>query len=254
MTAEKPRRRDRRWGHPVRTLSAELVLIFPLFALYQAGVFTTGTLNGADLFTTLLAQLARFSPWAMLGLAAFVLLGAIYLHHRERRRGRFQHRHLFHVSAEGALWALIMGFVILAVMRWLLNMQPPGVAVTDVASASTVVTGGRGMWWVLTVSAGAGVNEELMFRAVFMGGGYWLLRRLGNRETSAFVIALLLSSALFSAVHHLPPHGDPWTLWVFTYRLLAGVVFGLLYRHRGLGVAVYTHFLYDVMVIGLQTG
>jgi hypothetical protein len=36
---------------------------------------------------------------------------------------------------------------------------------------------------------------------------------------------------------------------LFTFRLLAGVFFGLLFWFRGFAVAVYTHALYDVYVL-----
>ena len=57
------------------------------------------------------------------------------------------------------------------------------------------------------------------------------------------------SSTLFSAIHHLGPLGDPFSVWVFTFRLLAGLVFGVIYWFRGFAVAVYTHALYDMYVL-----
>ena len=57
---------------------------------------------------------------------------------------------------------------------------------------------------------------------------------------------------LFSGAHHVGPLGDPFTLPVFTYRVLAGVIFGLIFYYRSLAHAVYTHFLYDVYVLVLR--
>jgi hypothetical protein len=62
----------------------------------------------------------------------------------------------------------------------------------------------------------------------------------------------LVSSALFSAAHHVGPLGDPLRLGVFTYRMLAGIVFGLIFWFRGFAVAVYTHALYDMYVMLLR--
>jgi hypothetical protein len=57
----------------------------------------------------------------------------------------------------------------------------------------------------------------------------------------------------FSAVHHLGPYGDKLLLGVFTFRVLAGLLFGLLFWFRGFAVAVYTHALYDVLVLVFRT-
>ena len=77
-------------------------------------------------------------------------------------------------------------------------------------------------------------------------------RALGWGRWVALVLAFVISSLAFSAVHHIPPYGDPLTVGVFTFRALAGVCFGLLYWFRGFAVAVYTHALYDVYVLLLR--
>jgi hypothetical protein len=74
-------------------------------------------------------------------------------------------------------------------------------------------------------------------------------RVMGMRRFVAVVLGLGLSSAAFSAVHHLGPLGDPLAVWIFVFRMLAGVLFGLLFWFRGFAVAVYTHAIYDVIVL-----
>jgi membrane protease YdiL (CAAX protease family) len=65
----------------------------------------------------------------------------------------------------------------------------------------------------------------------------------------ALILGLAVSSLLFSAMHHIPPYGDPLRLGIFTFRCLAGICFGLLFWFRGFAVAVYTHALYDLYVL-----
>ena len=77
-------------------------------------------------------------------------------------------------------------------------------------------------------------------------------RVVGMRRFFALAVALGVSSFLFSAAHHIPPYGDPLQLGVFTFRLLAGVFFGLLFWFRGFAVAAYTHALYDIYVLILR--
>jgi hypothetical protein len=99
------------------------------------------------------------------------------------------------------------------------------------------------------MSVGAGVHEELVFRLGLFAGGAALLRLVGLRLTIALVASCLISSAVFSAVHHIGPQGDPFTLQVFVYRALAGVMFAVIFYFRSLAHAVYTHALYDVYVM-----
>jgi hypothetical protein len=107
--------------------------------------------------------------------------------------------------------------------------------------------------FALMMSVGAGVWEEATFRLGLLTGLLVLGERvIGMRRSVAFLLALGVSSFLFSAVHHIPPYGDPLRLGVFTFRLLAGVCFGLLFKFRGFAVAVYTHALYDVYVLILK--
>ena len=69
------------------------------------------------------------------------------------------------------------------------------------------------------------------------------------RRALAGLLGLAISSLLFSAMHHIPPYGDPFTIGVFTFRVLAGACFGLIFWFRGFAVAVYTHALYDLYVL-----
>ena len=100
------------------------------------------------------------------------------------------------------------------------------------------------------MSLGAGVYEETVFRLGIMTGVAVLLEKVaGLRRFIAVTLALLVSAVLFSAMHHIPPYGDPLHLGVFLFRVLAGIFFGLIFWYRGFAVAVYTHALYDIYVL-----
>jgi membrane protease YdiL (CAAX protease family) len=109
-----------------------------------------------------------------------------------------------------------------------------------------------GLLGKIVLSLGAGVHEELVFRLLMIGGLLWLGDKLFHlRSWVNVAVAFLISSALFSAAHHVIG-GEPWALGVFTYRLLCGLVFATLFQVRGFAVAVYTHALYDVFVLVLH--
>jgi hypothetical protein len=160
-----------------------------------------------------------------------------------RRSQRFDPRVVIPVFIESAIYALTMGSLIVFVMTRVFGFAPHlaggGGAVAQQGPVGRIV-----------MSLGAGVYEETVFRLGIMVGVVAVLEKvLGLGRWVAVTVALLVSAALFSAMHHIPPYGDPFSLGVFTFRMLAGVVFGLIFWFRGFAVAVYTHALYDLYVL-----
>lgn len=225
-----------------RNLFTSLVLVFPLLIVYQVGVlFTLPMLNGADFVTTFLFGYVGLSTQTYLAfVAAVVVVFALSLGYL-RRRQRFNPRMIVPVLLESSIYALTMGSVIVLVMTNLLGISP------RLAGGGLE---GQGIVNRLVMSIGAGVYEELVFRLGLLGGMVLVFRRLGiGGRWGGVVVAFLVSAALFSAMHHLPPYGDPLSVPIFTFRFLAGIFFGLLFWFRGFAVAVYTHALYDVYVL-----
>ncbi len=223
--------------------STEILFVFPLFVIYQVGTFGSDQLNGVDFISTLLFRLRAQSEWGLVGFAAAVIGGVAYLYYRQRRTEKFQLRMMWPLLIESGIYALIMGTVILFIMTSILHMNPPSLAAGKPAYDP---------WMVLYISAGAGLHEELVFRVLMFGGLlYGLTRWTKLSRVVILAIALGVSGAIFSASHHIPPHGEAFTFFAFIYRLLAGVIFGFIYLHRGFSTAVYTHFLYDVLVLGV---
>ncbi|HVR04172.1 MAG TPA: CPBP family glutamic-type intramembrane protease [Polyangia bacterium] len=224
-----------------RNLLTSLVLVFPLFLVYQVGVlFTLPMLNGADFLTVLLFRNLGLSTSAYLGytaaVAAAFAVGVLVL----RRRQQFDPGIVWRVLIESAIYALTMGSLIVFVMTRVFGISP--------RLAGGIAAQGFGTRIVM--SLGAGVYEETVFRLGLLAGLAVLFERgVGLRRWVAVTIALGISSVLFSAMHHIPPYGDPFTIGVFMFRVLAGACFGLLFCFRGFAVAVYTHALYDLYVL-----
>ena len=65
---------------------------------------------------------------------------------------------------------------------------------------------------------------------------------------ASVVTAVLATSLLFSAAHHVIG-GEPWHIGVFVYRTLCGLIFAALFWWRGFAVDVYTYTLYDIFVL-----
>jgi hypothetical protein len=224
-----------------KNLLTSLVLAFPLFLVYQVGVlFTLPMLNGADFLTVFLFRNLGLSRGAYLAYTAAVAVAFAVAVAVLRRRQRFDPKLIVPVLVESAIYALTMGSLIVFVMTKVLHVSP--------RLAGGIVEQGLGTRFVM--SLGAGVWEETIFRLGIMTGVAVLLERvLGMGRWVAVALALVASSLLFSAMHHIPPYGDPLQLGVFVFRVLAGCFFGLIYWFRGFAIAVYTHALYDIYVL-----
>ena len=224
-----------------RNLLTSLILVFPLFLIYQLGVlFTLPLLNGADFVTTFLfTSLGLTLKGYLLFLAVVVSLFAIVVGLLKRKQ-QFNGRVFLPVLLESVIYALTMGSLIVLVMTKVLGFPP-----TLAAALQRQGFVGR-----TVMSLGAGVYEETVFRLGLLGGSIAVFEKLlGMSRWAAVLGAFVLSSAVFSFVHYLPPLGDAFSFGSFTFRLLAGVVFGLLFKLRGFAVAVYTHAFYDIFVL-----
>jgi membrane protease YdiL (CAAX protease family) len=95
---------------------------------------------------------------------------------------------------------------------------------------------------------GAGIYEEALFRLVLFTLLVKLLRYLEVGEPLAALLAGLASATLFAVAHHIGPYGQPYSNYLFLFRLAAGLYFALLYQTRGFGIAVGAHACYNVMI------
>jgi membrane protease YdiL (CAAX protease family) len=220
------------------------VAVLPLFVLYQLGIlFTGGVRNGVDFVTDLLFaafgnSLAAYFAFNLVVVAAFV--GAVSV---LRRRGQLHADVLPFLLLESAVYALLVGFVVNALI------QVTGVGhLLRIPLAAAEAS--PGLVTKVTMSVGAGLYEEFAFRLVLMGGLFTALHRVADQpRVLSAVIALVVSSAIFSGVHHLGSLGEPFTLGAFVFRFFAGAVFAGLFQVRGFAVAAWTHALYDVWVM-----
>jgi hypothetical protein len=224
-----------------------LILVLPIFLLYQVGVlYTGGVQNGVDFATGPLMALARGDVTTYLsinGLLLALYLGAIlYL----RRTHAFEARVWPWVIGESAVYALLFGSVVIKIMQAIglgaLLASGTGPAITPHAP---------GALDALVMSMGAGLYEETVFRLVGVGGVLALLSRL-LPKTPVWALAgviVVASSAVFSGIHYIGALGDVFTLGSFIFRFFAGVLLAILFYVRGFAVAVYTHMLYDVLVM-----
>ncbi len=96
---------------------------------------------------------------------------------------------------------------------------------------------------------GAGIYEELLFRLILLSLLVWGLRKAGIAPGASTLLAVIVSSLLFAAAHHVGPYGEAPLMWSrFVFRTLAGVFFSVVFLYRGFGIAAGSHAAYDVLV------
>lgn len=215
-----------------RDLWVSLVLVLPMLIVYQLGLLLIQfrVVNGADLLTQLVYPRFGVRGVVLANLiVTAIFLGAII---RLERQRRFRPVLFLPLIAESTLYASLLGSVIVFVMRKTYLLAGPLTSVV--------------------LSIGAGVNEELLFRLVLLSVlMYVFFDFFGLRESVAFAIAALFSAFAFSAAHYVGRYGDPFAAESFGYRAIAGLIFALIYRYRSFAVAVYTHSIYDIIVLAI---
>jgi membrane protease YdiL (CAAX protease family) len=108
--------------------------------------------------------------------------------------------------------------------------------------------GDEAQWQRAVNYIGAGIYEEVLFRLLLLPVCYGLLRLLTVSRGPALFLAIAGTSLLFAGAHYVGPAADPWSLYSFSFRALAGAFFGGLFVLRGFGITVGAHAAYDLLV------
>lgn len=222
-----------------RSLALSLVLIAPLLIAYEVVLVHSRPVGARRWIGWLLFRL--FSARGVIVLNVVVLLAFLLAVVVLARRGRLK--------------LSLTGWVVVESMGWAVLLVVGGVALYRRLSGLPLesVAGPAPLHLKLMGAVGAGIYEELLFRLILASGLYLMAHDLfrGNR-LGAGVFAIVVSAVIFAGSHVLAlglrPGGVPQDLLDTGFHLLSGLLFGALYVYRGLGIAVYTHVIYDVFV------
>jgi hypothetical protein len=211
--------------------------VIPLLFIYEVLVVFVNKAqmveirNGADvIFKTLLNYLGLHGPFAYGILLFGVLILLLLLRRREQIQLRL--RYFLLMLAESGLYASFLGYA--------LGRLTGSVLSTGEFQSRPIPQ--------LMLSVGAGVYEELVFRAFLFGTtAIALIRLFSLNKIVSYLMAAIFSSIFFSTFHYL---GDePFEMYSFLYRFFAGLIFCGLYCLRGYGITAYTHTFYDLLVL-----
>lgn len=217
----------------------DLGLTLPVFLGYHLGVVFLPVRNAADWMTRNLVALADndIQLYATLTICVGVAYAGTLI---ALGRGH---------ALRGAafIWLLVEAVVYATAMRYVASF-----VVGKVFLANPMETGS---FAGLVLSLGAGFYEELAFRVLLFGLGFWLLKLLfpmsALSRTLVGVGWALTTALVFSLWHYVGFLGEPFEPRSFVFRTTCGVVFCAIYYFRGFAPAVWTHVLYDVWVLVL---
>jgi hypothetical protein len=221
-----------------------LLFVVPLLAVYEAGVVGLGgphpetIRNGADHWVRCALD--------VVGVHVFWLppaaLGVVFAGWAWRRRG----------DRPGDLVGVLSGMVLesasFALGLWALSRLLAPLLVRAGVELTLDAGGAEEALRQVVTYLGAGIYEEALFRLMLFSVLGWALRRAGLARLPAVTLAAVVSATLFSTAHHLGPYGQPYSNYLFLFRLAAGLYFALLYHLRGFGIAVGSHACYNVLV------
>jgi len=136
---------------------------------------------------------------------------------------------------ESLLYALLMGPLIDFIQ-------------SEVVPVALAINGGRVIDLILAI--GAGLYEEIVYRLILLSVIYAIFHRvLKFKQWFAATLSIVLASLVFAALHYIGSLSDTFSGETFLFRFLAGIFLSSIFILRGLGIAVYTHALYDILLV-----
>lgn len=224
-----------------------LIFLLPFVILYELGSWLYLRRDSEGVQQTIAAYGIFASFFRAFGvvsihippLALVVVLGV--WHVLEKDPWTIRTRYLGAMLAESVLWTLPL-------LVFGLLIQPTALMAAETLAPEELAA----LSWQakLTLSIGAGVYEELLFRFVVIAVAYFIIADLlqASKEV-ALTIGAIISAVLFAFYHNLDHPGGGVQVRLLLYYLVAGLYFAALFIFRGLGIAVAAHFLYDVVVL-----
>lgn len=238
-----------------RSLALGYLAMAPLFLAYEMALATSSGNRRNTSELVLFRIFALFGEWADVARRSALVIGIVLALVYCLRKHFALGPRILRIVCEGALGAIVLGPLLVGLLRLFGDWLPA----IELSGAPSQVPGLERAALV----TGAGAYEELVFRV-----GAYSIMFLACRSLAGFfgaagraahwvgeVGGLIGSAALFSAFHlalfvaWLGPGGESFEPAVFTYRFLAGILLGVLFRWRGPGVAGWTHGLFNLALL-----
>ena len=227
-----------------KSYAESILFILPLLILYEVGIALSGAgvENAAGaIMKTPLHFFGKNAALVFNVLVAIVFVVALFGASSGRK---LEFRIFVPMFLESLLYALLLhplvGFVMAKVMPFALAPGMEGV---------------RALFVRVVLAIGAGVYEEIVYRLLLLSLLFYVFRKSFEiRESIAATLSIVTASLIFAAMHYIGGFGDTFMASSFVFRFLCGLALSSLFIFRGLGIAVYTHAIYDFIYIVWLSG
>ncbi len=227
-----------------RTATYGFLTALPLLVVYE--VLIVAANRDAVHQIRISAEVWMKSLFALTGLAgshilavAVLVVGIIVIAVERRKKIPLRPKYFTFMICESAVYAAAVALLISRITTLIFGAAP---AAAQMEEQSQLMQ--------LTLSVGAGVYEELLFRVILVGGLFMIFKRLlSGKRAYVYILAAVIGALVFSAVHYTGAMGDEFEVSSFFFRALFGIALNALYLFRGFGIAAWTHALYDILVV-----
>ncbi len=217
-----------------------LAFLLPLMLVYEIGSIMYLSDPGHGVMETIGARSILGGFFDLFGVASFhlppIVLAAVLLvwHALEGDSWRVRPHVLLGMALESCVWMLpVLVFSHLMGTR-MAGMAPGGTIAEHTWQAK------------LTLSIGAGIYEELLFRLILVTLIHMVIVDLMKLSHGVgYVVGAVVSALAFALYHDVARHDTV----KFLFLAGAGAYFAALYIMRGFGIVVAAHALYDVVVL-----
>lgn len=221
----------------------QLLLLLPLLLLYEVAAVVINfdtpfqVRNGADILLKVALRAVGVHSVVGFVLGAVLFVSLMIVAAMRRHRTPLKGYYFPVMLLESVVWGLLIGIA---------SARLTGIVL---ASNPFLASGpGGGLAERLMIGIGAGVYEEIVFRALLITVLLGLLRGLRVAEPRRGPVAIAVSALLFAGFHYVGPFGEAFVLSTFVFRAVAGLILSAIFVLRGLGISAWSHAAYDVML------
>ena len=225
-----------------QNLLYSLIIIFPMLFIYELLGFinnfdsNTQIRNGADSIIRQAFLIFGSNSQFLYGFTLFLIFISVCYKHRETLlNDQVNLRYLVMMIGESFVWCSGL----------LVTMK--GFSTLFLANPMS-----SNLLEQFYLSVGAGIWEELIFRFGLISIIAYIINFIFRYGKSlSLCLSLLVSGIFFSLFHYVGLYGDVFTWQTFILRTFAGIFLGAVFLFRGLGISVYTHILYDMVLVSM---
>ena len=220
-----------------RNLPKSFLFILPLLVFYEIGIILYGseTQNTADVI--LKKPFEIFGNHATLVFNSLIVIVSFCSIFYIEKKNRLSCGIFIPMFLESVAYAFSLGYVILFFVYGYLPFN-----ITSLHVQSFVKR--------IIISLGAGIYEEILFRLLLLSILYLVIVKiLRFNAIIGSLFCILTCACIFSIMHYIGMAGDSFSMSSFLFRAVAGFVLSAIFVFRGLGIAVYTHAIYDILII-----